>query len=430
MTGIINSGGNYSNIVLTTQQIFTISLWPAQRVVVYLLSLVVVDVPASPPPRSWTCPRKNPIPRHTYYSDRLRVVECSACVLAYPRFGHIKRMIESSRGRVQPSKNRTIAIASGKGGVGKTVITANLALSLAQQFRGKTGSVVAVDLDLGCGNLNSCLGVRSPKGTINNFLLNKVSDLEQILTPTEQENLQMICSSYSGTPEMSLEEDLKKELLNRLGNLDANYVLVDLGAGTAPEVLDFFLGASEKIVVITPEALSLHNAFVFLKSAILRFLWGELEREEFLSPVKSNLRWMIEDEKDLNIGKLIDRLKAWDRYAAYVLAVLINDLKIKFVVNMYRGGVQNSHLQNFHNLMFKYLCVRNNISNLGFIHFDRGIPESVQAISPFLLRHPNRQAARDFLQVAVRLANDEQPDHIPLLHLPKRPWWRLPSFLR
>ena len=339
-------------------------------------------------------------------------------------------MIESSRGRVQPSKSRTIAIASGKGGVGKTVITANLALSLAQQFRGKTGSVVAVDLDLGCGNLNSCLGVRSPNGTINNFLLNKVSDLEQILTPTEQENLQMICSSYSGTPEMKLEEELKKELLNSLGNLDANYVLVDLGAGTAPEVLDFFLGASEKIVVITPEALSLHNAFVFLKAAILRFLWGELEREEFLSPVKSNLRWMIEDEKDLNIGKLIDRLKAWDRYAAYVLAGLVNDLKIKFVVNMYRGGVQKSHLQNFHNLMFKYLCVRNNISYLGFIHFDRGIPDSVQAVSPFLLRHPNRRAARDFLKVAVRLANDEQPNHIPLLHLPKRPWWSLPGFLR
>ena len=57
---------------------------------------------------------------------------------------------------MKPSNSRTIAIASGKGGVGKTVITANLALSLAQQFRGKTGSVVAVDLDLGCGNLNAC----------------------------------------------------------------------------------------------------------------------------------------------------------------------------------------------------------------------------------------------------------------------------------
>ena len=88
---------------------------------------------------------------------------------------------------------------------------------------------------------------------------------------------------------MKLEEKLKEELLDGIGNLDADYILVDLGAGTSPEVLDFFLSASEKIVVITPEALSLHNTFVFLKAAILRFLWGELEREEFLSPVKSNL---------------------------------------------------------------------------------------------------------------------------------------------
>ena len=327
---------------------------------------------------------------------------------------------------MQTSQSRTIAIASGKGGVGKTVITANLALSLAQQFRERPGSVVAVDLDLGCGNLNSCLGVRSPNGTINNFLLKKVSDLQRILTPTEQENLQMICSSYSGSPEMQLSDISKRDLMDAIRNLGANYVLVDLGAGTAPAVLDLFLGASEKIIVITPEALSLHNAFVFLKAAILHFLWGELEREEFLSPVKSNLRWMIEDEKDLNIGKLIERLKSWDRYAAYVLGGLINDLKIKFVVNMYRGGVQKSHLQNFHHLLFKYLCVRNNLSYLGFIHFDRAIPASIQTIKPFLLRHPERRAAHDFLQIAMRLADQEEPNHIPLLHFPKQPWWHLP----
>ncbi len=54
-------------------------------------------------------------------------------------------------------------MASGKGGVGKTVLTANLAISLAQRLRASGGGkVIAVDLDLGCGNLNTCLGVRSP----------------------------------------------------------------------------------------------------------------------------------------------------------------------------------------------------------------------------------------------------------------------------
>ena len=326
------------------------------------------------------------------------------------------------------SRNRTIAIASGKGGVGKTVITANLALSLAQHYAKEKGSVVAVDLDLGCGNLNSCLGVRSPNGTINSFLSKKVSSLRQLLTPTEQENLQMICSSYSGSPEARLDGSLKEGLLEELGALGANFILIDLGGGTSADVLDLFLGAGEKIIVITPESLSLHNAFVFLKSAILHFLWRELEREDFLASVKSNLRLMLGQQKELNIGKLLDQLKLWDRYAAYVLAGLINDLKIKFVVNMYRGGVEKSHLTKFHNLLFNYLCVRNNISYLGFVHFDRGVPAAVQAIQPFLLRYPGNRAAKDILQLAKRLAEGQELYSIPALHFPERSWWP-PSIL-
>ena len=190
--------------------------------------------------------------------------------------------------QILPDVKHIVAIASGKGGVGKTIITANLALSLAQRY-GSEASIVAVDLDLGCGNLNACLGVRSPNGTIDGFLTHKVSNLEQLLTPTHQSNLQMICSSYSGSPKTRLDEERKQSLLKQLNSLGANFTLIYLGAGTSEDVLDIFLDASEKIIVITPESLSLHNAFVFLKSAILRFLWTELGREDFLNPVRSNL---------------------------------------------------------------------------------------------------------------------------------------------
>jgi hypothetical protein len=47
---------------------------------------------------------------------------------------------------------------------------------------------------------------------------------------------------------------------------------------------------------------------------------------------------MIDNQEELDLAGLIDRLKLWDRYAAYVLAGLIDDLKFKFIVNMYRGG--------------------------------------------------------------------------------------------
>ena len=155
---------------------------------------------------------------------------------------------------MEAKSNRTLAIASGKGGVGKTVVTANLAICLAQQLCQKQGSVVAIDLDLGCGNLNACLGVRSNNGNINNFLLNQETSLKGILTPTGQESLQVICSSYSGAHGIQLSHDQKRELLAEVGTLDADFVLMDLGAGISTDVLDLFLGASEKIVVITPES--------------------------------------------------------------------------------------------------------------------------------------------------------------------------------
>ena len=320
---------------------------------------------------------------------------------------------------VQPRKARTVAVASGKGGVGKTVITANLSLSLAQQFGTRNSPVVAIDLDLGCGNLNTCLGVRSPNGTINSFLSRKVPSLQHILTPTPQKHLHVICSSYSGSPEMALTDSLKKELLKEASALEASWVLMDLGAGTSVDVLDLFLGATEKIIVITPEARSLHNAFLFLKTLILHYRWRELGKEGLLSAVKPTWQEMIDDRQDIIIPELIDRIREWDRYAAYVLTGLINDLKIKFLVNQYRGSSENSHLKNFHHLLFKYLCVRTNISYLGFVYFDEGVRKSVQAIKPFLLDCPENQAAQDLRELAKRLAEDEEMDTTPPLPLPE-----------
>ena len=329
------------------------------------------------------------------------------------------KIYQSYGRRSSTEKSSHGAIASGKGGVGKTVITANLSLSLAQQFGTRNRPVVAIDLDLGCGNLNSCLGVRSPNGTINSFLSRKVPSLRHILTPTPQKHLHMICSSYSGSPEMALTDSLKKNLLDEASALEASWVLMDLGAGTSGDVLDLFLGATEKIIVITPEALSLHNAFLFLKTLILHYLWRELGKEGLLSSVKPTWQKLIDDRQDISIPELIDRIRDWDRYAAYVLTGLIDDLKIKFLVNQYRGSSENSHLKNFHHLLFKYLCVRTNISYLGFVYFDEGVRKSVQAIKLFLLDSPENQAAQDLRALAKRLAEDQKMDTTPPLHLPE-----------
>ncbi|MBI3941281.1 MAG: P-loop NTPase [Acidobacteria bacterium] len=326
-----------------------------------------------------------------------------------------------NQGSITPG-NQILAIASGKGGVGKTVVTANLALDLARLLDKRNSRVVAVDLDLGCGNLNSCLGVRDSNGTINDFLLKKKT-LEQVLTQTEVENLQMISGSYSGMDTLKIDADMKRSLFDSLARLRANFVLLDLGAGTSPEVLDFFLEASDRIIVVTPESLSLHNAYTFLKSAILRLLSHQLEKEDFLAPVKSKLWEIIEAKDNLNIRSLVEQFKLWDTYGAYVLSGIISDLKIRFIVNMYRGGEDKIHLLRFHKLLFKYLGLRDNLDYLGFVHFEPKVMKSVQGIKPFVLRYPNNRAAREIQDLAVRILKHETYYQQPPMHFPQSSEW-------
>ena len=318
-----------------------------------------------------------------------------------------------------PPRNRTIAVASGKGGVGKTVITANLAVGLAERLSSSADSVVAVDLDLGCGNLNACLGVRSHRGTINNFLASRQLGLSEILTPTEQPNLQMICSSYSGAPEMELADGVKTGLLTEIRGLEAAFVLLDLGAGTSADVLDLFLGADERIMVITPESLSLHNAFVFLKTAVLRYVWRETGKEEFLAALHSTWLEAISHPEKVNIRTSIEAIRKWDRYSAFVVRGLIDELKIKFVVNKYRDSSEDIHIRSFHELLQKHLCLRNNLTYLGAVHYDQKVRRSIQGIRPFLLSYPDSRAARQIAEASHRLATGTELDSPPSLELPE-----------
>lgn len=324
---------------------------------------------------------------------------------------------------MEERRQRILAVASGKGGVGKTVVTANLALALAQHVRSSGATVVAVDLDLGCGNLNTCLGVRSPTGTINDFLLGKASSLQAVLSPTEQPNLQLISCAYSGLTEVPVDDAGKQAFFDELPRLDADYVLLDLGAGTSVDVLDFFLGATERIIVVTPESLSLHNAFLFLKSALLHCLTRELEREKFLNSIRSKLHDALADSENLNITKISEDLKQWDRWSSYILSGLVDDLKVRFIVNMYRGGAEKTHLTRFHNLLFKYLSLRSNIDYLGFIHYDDNVRASLRSIKAFQLRYPKSRAARDIEEVSKRLVSGKSYLPVPPLPFPKVRWW-------
>jgi len=158
--------------------------------------------------------------------------------------------------------NRTlsIAVASGKGGVGKT----NLALNLGFALHELGQTIVLLDADLGLANLDVLLGL-SPEKNLQDLLGDATA--ENVVVPLAKEGF-VFLPSASGVAELvELDEDVQDLLLGKLDALfrQYEYLILDLGAGISPTVLSFAAMPQERIVVITPEPTSLTDSYALIK---------------------------------------------------------------------------------------------------------------------------------------------------------------------
>lgn|SRR5574344_68356 len=166
-----------------------------------------------------------------------------------------------------------LPIASGKGGVGKSSLAVNLAVLLAK----KEKKTVLVDLDLGGANLHTMLGLKNNHTGLGNFIYKQTDSFSSLLQDTGIPNLSFIAGDclFPGTPNMGF--FIKQRIFKELQKLDADYVLLDLGAGSAYNTLDFFLMTYDSLIVTTPEITSVLNAYSFLKAAAYRFFTGQFK---------------------------------------------------------------------------------------------------------------------------------------------------------
>lgn len=161
---------------------------------------------------------------------------------------------------------QTIAISSGKGGVGKTNVVANLAISL--QRRGKR--VMVFDADLGLSNIDVLLGL-APRYNIQHLLRGE-KGLDEIIVEGPEGIL--ILPASSGTEELTrLDEFQKLRILDEFErvSLDIDYLLIDTGAGISSNVTFFCIAAQEIVLIITPEPTSLTDAYALIKVLYSRY---------------------------------------------------------------------------------------------------------------------------------------------------------------
>ena len=159
-----------------------------------------------------------------------------------------------------------ISIGGGKGGVGKSTISANIGTALSQ----KGFNVGFIDADLGGANLHLCLGVKRPRVGLQDFIKGNYKSLNEVAVPTLVEKSWLISGASDILELANPNFAQKQKIINNLKKLDADYILVDLGAGSSFHVTDFFAAFPYGIIVTDGLPTSIENAYGYLKNGIIR----------------------------------------------------------------------------------------------------------------------------------------------------------------
>jgi len=292
-----------------------------------------------------------------------------------------------------------IPVGSGKGGVGKSFLTANLAIALAEMNR----PTIAVDLDLGGSNLHSFLGLANRYPGVGDFIHGAAPSLDGLLVETGVPNLRFLPGDGRTPFLANLGSALKQKLIRHLRSLPAEYILLDLGAGATFNTLDFFACAPAGILVTTPDLPSVMGMQVFLKNHLLRRIDRKLSLNGFrpLRPLFKSLLQQPMQALPATLKGLRTRMMDQEQAAELAFSQAADGLRPRVVFNMGSGPEESRMALGIRESLAEVLGVEPDF--FGFVFQDPGVRRALADRIPFMTGFRESMAARNITKIAERI---------------------------
>ena len=281
---------------------------------------------------------------------------------------------------------RIIVVSGAKGGVGKTVFAANLALYLATIGR----RVVLVDADSVGANAHTILGCERPKPSPHDELGAEVE--------TAVPGLKLLRAGLDRPATGGHRAMRRSRLIDGIKTLDTEYVVVDAGAGTVTTLIDFYLSADLAVYLTLPEPTAIENTYRFLRGAYSRLLRARMPTHEARKELFEHVRELGGAPFPLDLVRHLERAKspllplAKKTMDTFIPRVVMNQCRVRADLEL--GDEMQSAVYRRFGLGIDYL---------GHIELDDTVWSCVRNRRPVLVESPGTKASKAIEKIARRL---------------------------
>ena len=265
--------------------------------------------------------------------------------------------------KASSKRTRIIAVASGKGGVGKTNISINLALAYGQLGK----RVIVMDADLGLANVNVILGI-IPKYNLYH-LIRRQKKMRDIILDTSY-GIQIVAGASGFSKIANLSDEERETFVQELSELQsAEVIIIDTSAGVSNNVLSFIRAADECLIVTTPEPTAITDAY-----GIIKIIATEVD--------------------NMNLG-------------------------LKLIVNRVHSVTEGKRVaERVINIAGQFLNLK--VDYLGYVYDDPAVSNAVLRQRPFLVTDPNGKASICLKHIVGRLEKVEYREGGGISHFLKK----------
>jgi len=303
---------------------------------------------------------------------------------------------EAAIGIPKTAENCILAIGGGKGGTGKSLITATIGICLAN----RGNEVLLVDADLGTANLHTLLGLEPPQIGLSDFVTKKHLPIDRVIIKTGITNLKLISGARDMVGIANLSYGQKVRILNNIKKLNYGYILIDLGPGTSFNILDFFLISHCGILITSPEPTSIENTYRFMRGLLFRYLRNMISQKVVRSLIDKGVR-QGNRHKFSSVFDLLEALQKIEPNLGDTIASYLSSLDIKLILNQASTNRDRAIGQRMALVARNYFGIP--IDFLGSISYDDNVRKALLQKKALLAYFPHFKAFKEINEISQKI---------------------------